>query len=443
MTLLAPRLHERHVGDDQVHAELIRLGEHDTGVDEDCGVLPRHGHHVHAELAEASKRYDLERRRRHVRYGGLIHSETSESECVDCAYATGTLAGPRSRIRRLGAPQNGQAQRLPAKIIAQLETAAPCRRGSALRGVYVGQLRARSISSAADRPSESATGFSALPSVFRRCRKRPRTSFSKVSRSPTSRAGGRKRRRTTADFTFGGGRNAPGGSDRMRSASASKRHLNRERAVHRRTWLGHQPVRHFLLEHERGVSKQPALVRVVEQLEQDWRRDVVGKVPDDANRRWRSSRSRSDRLTSRKSACTSAQVREAERAGPQPGRDRFLPRRRASTRAASGTVKAPRPGPISRNVSSGSVASASTSFATQAGSRKCWPNRLRACPERGRRALNPPPQSPASPRANIAPRFLRSLPRSARSSGPTSWISVSPITALTSSSSSQSSSIGF
>ena len=77
LDLAAPRLEVGQVGDDQVDAEQIGVGEHDAGVDEDGRVLPRDGHHVHAELAEAAKRHDLERRRRHVRYGGLIHSEPS------------------------------------------------------------------------------------------------------------------------------------------------------------------------------------------------------------------------------------------------------------------------------------------------------------------------------------------------------------------------------
>src|SRR5947208_2454256 len=44
----------------------------------------------------------------------------------------------------------------------------------------------------------------------------------------------------------------------------------------------------------------------------------------------------------------------------------------------SGSVSAARPGPISMNSSSGVGAIALTTFTTHAGSRKCWPNRLRA-----------------------------------------------------------------
>src|SRR5262245_9532161 len=46
-------------------------------------------------------------------------------------------------------------------------------------------------------------------------------------------------------------------------------------------------------------------------------------------------------------------------------------------RLARGRVSAPRPGPISRKVSSGPGSIASTTLATHTGSRKCWPNRFR------------------------------------------------------------------
>ena len=40
LDVVAPRFDEAHVRDDQIHAELVGLGEHDTGVDEDRRVLP-------------------------------------------------------------------------------------------------------------------------------------------------------------------------------------------------------------------------------------------------------------------------------------------------------------------------------------------------------------------------------------------------------------------
>src|ERR1044071_5982305 len=53
---------------------------------------------------------------------------------------------------------------------------------------------------------------------------------------------------------------------------------------------------------------------------------------------------------------------------------------RRRTRAASGRVSTPRPGPISTNSSSSRGSIARMTFATHAGSRKCWPKRRRARP---------------------------------------------------------------
>ena len=50
------------VRDDQVHAEQLRLRERDAGINEDRGVAAGDHHHVHAELADAAERNDLERR---------------------------------------------------------------------------------------------------------------------------------------------------------------------------------------------------------------------------------------------------------------------------------------------------------------------------------------------------------------------------------------------
>ena len=48
------------VGDDDVDAEQFGLGEHKAGIDDDDVVLPANGSAVHAELAEASQRDDLQ-----------------------------------------------------------------------------------------------------------------------------------------------------------------------------------------------------------------------------------------------------------------------------------------------------------------------------------------------------------------------------------------------
>ena len=55
------------VGDDEVDAEQLGLREHDAGIDEDGGVAAGDHHHVHAELAQASERHELERRVSSVR----------------------------------------------------------------------------------------------------------------------------------------------------------------------------------------------------------------------------------------------------------------------------------------------------------------------------------------------------------------------------------------
>ena len=49
------------VGDDEVHPEQLRFRKHHARIDEDGRVAARDDHHVHAELAEAAKRHELER----------------------------------------------------------------------------------------------------------------------------------------------------------------------------------------------------------------------------------------------------------------------------------------------------------------------------------------------------------------------------------------------
>ena len=50
----------RNVGDDDVDAEQFGFGEHEAGVDDNDVVSPAHGHAVHAELAKAAQRDDLQ-----------------------------------------------------------------------------------------------------------------------------------------------------------------------------------------------------------------------------------------------------------------------------------------------------------------------------------------------------------------------------------------------
>ena len=96
------------------------------------------------------------------------------------------------------------------------------------------------------------------------------------------------------------------------------------------------------------------------QLEQDRRRDVVGQVAGDAQRTPAPGRRRASASRTRSGvdveeiAFDDREVRRRRRLAARPrGRGRSRTRRRAGARAASGRVSAPRPGPISRNVSSG------------------------------------------------------------------------------------------
>ena len=53
------------VGDDDVDAEELFFGEHQAGVDDDDVIVPTEGHAVHAELAQAAERNDMEFSGRH------------------------------------------------------------------------------------------------------------------------------------------------------------------------------------------------------------------------------------------------------------------------------------------------------------------------------------------------------------------------------------------
>ena len=135
-------------------------------------------------------------------------------------------------IRPLGAPEQlWQAQRLPGKNYSTARESRAISWTVSVSGRREGSSPARSSTCAADRPKESATGLSAFRRVFRRCRKTPRTTRSKAAGSPTSAAGGRNRSRTTAEVTFGGGRNAPGRQRQQPIDVGEQADLHGERAV--------------------------------------------------------------------------------------------------------------------------------------------------------------------------------------------------------------------
>ena len=158
--------------------------------------------------------------------------------------------------------------------------------------------------------------------------------------------------------------------------------------------------------------------------------DVVGQVAGDAQRARGASaaaRSRADRSTSEQVAFDDRHVRDGRRsAARRRGRDRSRTRSPRFARAARGRVSAPRPGPISMNVSSGCGSIARTTFSTQAGSRKCWPNRFALAPgpstwHRHLQSRHSAPSAQRSTRrrrrASTSPRSPQSLPRSDQSSG--------------------------
>ena len=53
------------IRNNDVNPEQFTLGKHQAGINDDDIVAPAHGHAVHAELAEATQRHDLQFPRRH------------------------------------------------------------------------------------------------------------------------------------------------------------------------------------------------------------------------------------------------------------------------------------------------------------------------------------------------------------------------------------------
>ncbi len=58
--------------------------------------------------------------------------------------------------------------------------------------------------------------------------------------------------------------------------------MNRQGAISIGARRCDEAIGHFLLQHQRRIPQHPPIVGVVEQLEQDWGGDVVGKVADHA-----------------------------------------------------------------------------------------------------------------------------------------------------------------
>jgi hypothetical protein len=58
----AVRIERREIWNDEIDAEELRLGEHDTGIYEERRLPAGDEQHVHAELAETAERNDINRR---------------------------------------------------------------------------------------------------------------------------------------------------------------------------------------------------------------------------------------------------------------------------------------------------------------------------------------------------------------------------------------------
>ncbi len=256
-------------------------------------------------------------------------------------------------------------------------------RAAGFRAGASGRCPAAARMAAPSRPAPDAAAFNPLAMVLRRWVKTMRTSRMSVSRWRTGKAGARKRSRTSAERTLGRGRKAPGGSSKSRVDLGRERRRDGEHAVVARARHRHQPVGHFGLHHQGGVDEARPPGRQRRQHEEDGRADVVGQVAHDPHRRGRvgsepAAEQRVD-VGVEHVAGVHREVRHGLRleAGGQVAIhfDGQHPRRRG---AASGRVMAPVPGPISRKASVGAARQASTTLAHQAGSRKCWPKRLRA-----------------------------------------------------------------
>ena len=93
-------------------------------------------------------------------------------------------------------------------------------------------------------------------------------------------SGARGTSRTTAESTFGGGRNAPGGDVEQRRDRAAGLQHHAQPAIDLAARPGGHAVDDFLLQHEMHVAHRRG---VVERMEQDRRGQVVGQVADQAD----------------------------------------------------------------------------------------------------------------------------------------------------------------
>ena len=227
----------------------------------------------------------------------------------------------------------------------------------------------------ASSPAARRTAAARSPSVFRRCMNIVRTIRSNVALE--LRPGRRRLERQPDDGGVDLRRRAKGARGQRQQA----RHVglgrgeDRQHAVVLRPRRGREALGHLELQHHRRVHEVGRLARRRQQLEQDRRRDVVGKVAGDPKRARRTGTA--PRSKSRKSPSTSRDVRGQLR--PQLRRQIAvdLDRRDVRRRAAASRERQRRRGPDRSRGSArrGRGSIAATTLSAQAGARKCWPKR--------------------------------------------------------------------
>ena len=210
---------------------------------------------------------DLERGRRHDRHSGLIHRSPASHTADRPRHATIVRARLPRGSRRAGTWRGGW-KRFNLRLTGAVER---CRRenraGSTTSGenystaskasAYVGDGQgpgplpgsrpARAMASSAERPSDPPRLERIQQGLAAMDEHAADDSSNAGSTIATSAAAGIAA--DQAEVTFGAGRNAPGGSVRRRSTSAT-RPVQRQGAVARRSRAGHEPVGDLLLKHQ-------------------------------------------------------------------------------------------------------------------------------------------------------------------------------------------------
>ena len=174
----------------------------------------------------------------------------------------------------------------------------------------------------------------------------------------------------TAEWTFGAGRKAPGGSVSTPPDVGVELHEDRQHAVVAAAGPGLDPLGHLALQHQRRVAQPPTGDMRGDQPEQDRRRDVVGEVARPRGAARRPSSSSADRHVEEVAVDQRDVRRQPAAPALPPSRGSISTAVRCATRGARRSVSAPGPGPISRNRSPGAGSIAPTSLSAHAGCEK-------------------------------------------------------------------------